>query len=164
MSTPAKKIVLKSSDGETFEVEEAVALQSQTISHMVEDDCVENGVPLANVTSNILVKVIEYCRKHVPVIPDGDGASPSSSEEELKTWDAKFIEEIDQSTLFHLILAANFLNIKGLLDLTCQPIPSKERLQRRFVLFSTSRTISHRRRKQRFAEKTSGLLNDHVHH
>ncbi|KFK36060.1 hypothetical protein AALP_AA4G072600, partial [Arabis alpina] len=107
-------IVLKSSDGETFEIEEAVALQSQTIAHMVEDDCVENGIPLANVTGEILAKIIEYCKKHV----EGGGGS----EEELKIWDKEFIENIDQSTLFNLILAANYLNIKTLLDLTCQRV------------------------------------------
>ncbi|XP_024006168.1 LOW QUALITY PROTEIN: SKP1-like protein 11 [Eutrema salsugineum] len=112
----SKKIVLKSSDGETFEVEEAVALQSQTVAHMVEDDCVGDGIPLPNVTSHILTKVIEYCKKHVVV--DGDGVSS----EELKSWDAEFMNCIDQPTLFNLMLAANFLNIKSLLDLTCQEV------------------------------------------
>ncbi|KAF3592495.1 hypothetical protein DY000_02027626 [Brassica cretica] len=51
-----KKIVLKSSDGESFEVDEAADLESKTIAHMVEDDCVDNGVPLPNVTSEILAK------------------------------------------------------------------------------------------------------------
>lgn len=39
-------------------------------------------------------------------------------EEEVKSWDAQFTD-VDQSTLFELILAANYLNIKPLLDLTC---------------------------------------------
>ena len=120
--SPSKIIVLKSSDGETFEVEEAVALQSQTIAHMVEDNCIDGGIPLANVTGGILAKVIEYCRKHVAVVPDGDGNSSSSLEEELRNWDAEFLSNIDQSTLFHLIMAANFLNVKDLLDLTCQAV------------------------------------------
>ncbi|XP_010416502.1 PREDICTED: SKP1-like protein 1A [Camelina sativa] len=123
MST-TKKIVLKSSDGESFEVDELVALESQTIAHMVEDDCVDNGVPLPNVTSKILAKVIEYCKKHVEVTASKtdavDGAA-SSADEELKTWDAEFMK-IDQATLFELILAANYLNIKNLLDLTCQTV------------------------------------------
>lgn len=39
----------------------------------------------------------------------------------LQSFDAEFVK-VDQSTLFDLILAANYLNIKGLLDLTCQTV------------------------------------------
>ncbi|KAM3196728.1 hypothetical protein ACQJBY_072436 [Aegilops geniculata] len=123
-----KMVTLKSSDGEEFEVEEAVAMESQTIRHMIEDDCADNGIPLPNVTSKILSKVIEYCNKHVQAKPADaapagaaapDAAAPPA--EDLKNWDAEFVK-VDQATLFDLILAANFLNIKGLLDLTCQTV------------------------------------------
>ena len=113
-----RKITLKSSDGETFEVDEAVALESQTIKHMVEDDCADNGIPLPNVTSKILAKVIEYCKKHVDASKPDDRPS---NDEDLKAWDTDFVK-IDQATLFDLILAANYLNIKSLLDLTCQTV------------------------------------------
>ncbi|KAF3440168.1 hypothetical protein FNV43_RR18618 [Rhamnella rubrinervis] len=118
MSSSLKKITLKSSDGEAFEVDETVALQSQTIKHMIEDDCADNGIPLPNVTSKILAKVIEYCNKHVA---DADKADEKASDDDLKAWDADFVK-VDQSTLFDLILAANYLNIKSLLDLTCQTV------------------------------------------
>ncbi|KAK4262041.1 hypothetical protein QN277_027653 [Acacia crassicarpa] len=113
----SKKITLKSSDGEPFEVDEAVALESQTIKHMIEDDCADSGIPLPNVTSKILAKVIEYCKKHV----DAANSEEKISEEDLRTWDADFVR-VDQATLFDLILAANYLNIKSLLDLTCQTV------------------------------------------
>ncbi|CAL9040224.1 SKP1-like protein 1A [Musa acuminata AAA Group] len=116
-----KKIILKSSDGEEFEVDVAVAMESQTIRHMIEDDCFENGVPLPNVTSRILAKVIEYCRKHVDAASNSSGDASKVPDEELKAWDADFVK-VDQATLFDLILAANYLNIKGLLDLTCQTV------------------------------------------
>nr|ULE30652.1 S-phase kinase protein-like protein 1 [Triticum aestivum] len=125
-----KMITLKSSDGEEFEVEEAVAMESQTIRHMIEDDCADNGIPLPNVNSKILSKVIEYCNKHVQAKPaDGaaaaagasDAAAPTAPAEDLKNWDAEFVK-VDQATLFDLILATNYLNIKGLLDLTCQTV------------------------------------------
>uniref|UniRef100_A0A453DFY5 SKP1-like protein n=3 Tax=Aegilops tauschii subsp. strangulata TaxID=200361 RepID=A0A453DFY5_AEGTS len=117
-----KMITLKSSDGEEFQVEEAVAMESQTIRHMIEDDCADNGIPLPNVDSKILSKVIEYCKKHV----QADASSSTSTAapapaEDLKSFDADFVK-VDQATLFDLILAANYLNIKGLLDLTCQTV------------------------------------------
>ncbi|GKU90139.1 hypothetical protein SLEP1_g4179 [Rubroshorea leprosula] len=119
MSSTERKITLKSSDAETFEVDELVALQSQTIKHMIEDDCADNGIPLPNVTSKILSKVIEYCKKHVEASKSEDRAT--SADEELKAWDSDFVK-VDQATLFDLILAANYLNIKSLLDLTCQTV------------------------------------------
>jgi S-phase kinase-associated protein 1 len=95
----SKKITLKSSDGVAFVVDEAVALESQTIKHMIEDDCADNGIPLPNVTSKILAKVIEYCKKHV------DAANPEerTSDDDLKAWDVEFVK-VDQATLFDLIL------------------------------------------------------------
>ncbi|XP_048128620.1 SKP1-like protein 1A isoform X2 [Rhodamnia argentea] len=116
----SRKITLRSSDGESFEVEEAVAVESQTIKHMIEDDCADNAIPLPNVTSKILAKVIEYCKKHV----DASKAEDRVNDEDLKAWDAAFIkvDQVDQATLFDLILAANYLNIKSLLDLTCQTV------------------------------------------
>ncbi|GLT91973.1 hypothetical protein SLE2022_098330 [Rubroshorea leprosula] len=119
MSSTERKITLKSSDGETFEVDEAVALLSQTIKHMIEDGCADNGIPLPNVPSKILSKVIEYCKKHVEAPKSDDRAT--SVADELKAWDADFVK-VDQVTLFDLILAANYLNIKDLLDLTCETV------------------------------------------
>ncbi|XVE56196.1 hypothetical protein DITRI_Ditri03aG0218300 [Diplodiscus trichospermus] len=119
MSSTGRKITLRSLDGENFEVDEAVALESQTIKHMIEDDCADNGIPLPNVTSKILSKVIEYCKKHVEA-PKSDDRS-ASVDDELKSWDAEFVK-VDQATVFDLILAANYLNIKSLLDLTCQTV------------------------------------------
>ncbi|KAK9678815.1 hypothetical protein RND81_11G234700 [Saponaria officinalis] len=118
-----KKITLKSSDGETFEVEETVALESQTIKHMIEDDCADSVIPLPNVTSKILAKVIEYCKKHVESSSTNKSSDQSAAtdDDELKSWDADFVK-VDQATLFDLILAANYLNIKSLLDLTCQTV------------------------------------------
>ncbi|KAH9605311.1 hypothetical protein KSS87_013602 [Heliosperma pusillum] len=127
-----KKILLKSSDGEDFEVDEIVALESQTIKHMIEDDCADNAIPLPNVAGTILSKVIEYCKKHVEFAEknkvSGETTSATTTvtgtaivDDDLKQWDAEFVK-VDQNTLFDLILAANYLNIKGLLDLTCQTV------------------------------------------
>lgn len=94
-------IVLKSSDGETFEVEEVVALESQTIKHMIEDNCADTSIPLPNVTSKILAKVIEYCKRHVDASKSSEVEKPS--DDDLKNFDADFVK-VDQGTLFDLIL------------------------------------------------------------
>ncbi|RWR80058.1 SKP1 component [Cinnamomum micranthum f. kanehirae] len=85
---PTKKITLKSSDGETFDVDEAVALQSQTIKRMIEDDRIDNVIPLSNVTGKILAKVIEDCKKMI---------GPR------RAWDAEFVK-VDQAVLPILVM------------------------------------------------------------
>ncbi|CAO1941666.1 unnamed protein product [Urochloa humidicola] len=122
-------ITLISSDNEKFEVAEAAATQSQTIRHMIEDGCTDGGIPLPNVTGKILATVIEYCNKHAPATASaeaaaGEGSSSSAavpSNEDLKAFDDAFVE-VEQAKLFDLILAANYLDVKGLLDITCQNV------------------------------------------
>ncbi|KAI3815563.1 hypothetical protein L1987_15234 [Smallanthus sonchifolius] len=59
----SKVIHLRCSDGETFEVEEVVALESQTIKDMIEEECADTIIPLPNITSKILSNVIKYYYK-----------------------------------------------------------------------------------------------------
>lgn len=105
-SDEGKKVTLKSSDGEEFLVEETVAMESQTIRHMIEDGCADSGIPLPNVNSKILSKVIEYCKKHVESASKAaaaGGGDEKTAEEDLKGWDSDFVK-VDQATLFDLIL------------------------------------------------------------
>ncbi|KAJ4848363.1 SKP1-like protein 13 [Turnera subulata] len=111
-----KMITLMSSDGEEFVVEEAVAAQSQTIKHLIEDGCsTEGSIPLPNVTGRVLSEVIQYCKKH--------SSSDDKEEKELEAWDAEFVKAADDHVaLTDLMMAANFLDIKGLLDLVAQTL------------------------------------------
>ncbi|KAL8543316.1 hypothetical protein ACS0TY_004022 [Phlomoides rotata] len=113
MSSSSRMIVLKSMDGEEFEVDEAVALQSQTIKHMIENDCADN-ITVPRVTANILAKMIEYCKRHVD---DGNASAV-----DLKSFDDDFVKVDRVKNLIDLILAANYLDIKGLVDLTCEAV------------------------------------------
>ena len=114
------KLKLMSSDNQTFEVDEDVAHESETIKNMIEDTGSEETIPLPNVTGKILSKVIEYSKFHVEANKKVED-KPGKSADDIKAWDAEFVK-VDQATLFDLILAANYLNIKGLLDLTCQSV------------------------------------------
>merc|ERR1712228_436267 len=106
------KVKLRSSDEDMFEVTEEVANQSQMIRNMIEDTGIDCPIPLPNVTSKILSKVIEYCKYHAECSKkEGEEGKAVPSEDEIKQWDADFVK-VDQACLFELILAANYLNIK----------------------------------------------------
>ncbi|KAA8534426.1 hypothetical protein F0562_031943 [Nyssa sinensis] len=113
-SSKERELKLKSSDNEEFRVKESIAVQSEMIKNMVEDDCAANTIPLPNVNSKTLAMVIEYWKKH---------ANQKASEDDLNLnkFDSEFVKK-DKTVLFDLVSAANYLNIKGLMDVVCQKI------------------------------------------
>ncbi|XP_072021599.1 S-phase kinase-associated protein 1 [Amphiura filiformis] len=119
-------IKLQSSDGEIFEVDVEIAKQSVTIKTMLEDlgmdEDDDDAIPLPNVNSAILKKVIQWCTYHKddPPPPEDD-ENREKRTDDLCGYDIEFLK-VDQGTLFELILAANYLDIKGLLDATCKTV------------------------------------------
>ena len=109
-------IKLQSSDGEVFPVDVEIAKQSVTIKTMLEDlgmdDDDEEVVPLPNVNAAILKKVIQWATYHKddPPLPEDD-ENKEKRTDDICSWDADFLK-VDQGTLFELILAANYLDIK----------------------------------------------------
>ena len=119
-------IKLQSSDGETFPVDVDIAKKSVTIRTMLEDLGMDEEddeiVPLPNVNASILKKVIAWATYHKddPPVPEDDENKEKRTDDN-STWDTDFLK-VDQGTLFELILAANYLDIKGLLDVTCKTV------------------------------------------
>mmetsp|Transcript_21750 Transcript_21750/g.36050 ORF Transcript_21750/g.36050 Transcript_21750/m.36050 type:complete len:163 (+) Transcript_21750:96-584(+) len=119
-------IKLQSSDGKMFEVDVEAAKTSVTLGRMVEDlgpgKDDDEPVPLFNVNAAILAKVIKWAQKHKddPPPPDDD-ENKEKRTDDIDPWDQEFLK-VDQGTLFELILAANYLDIKGLLDVTCKTV------------------------------------------
>ena len=109
-------IRLQSSDGEVFPVDVDIARQSVTIKTMLEDlgmdEEDEEVVPLPNVNAAILKKVIQWATYHKddPPLPEDD-ENKEKRTDDICSWDADFLK-VDQGTLFELILAANYLDIK----------------------------------------------------
>ncbi|KAJ3214315.1 hypothetical protein HDU67_001806 [Dinochytrium kinnereticum] len=122
------KVVLTSQDNKTFTLEKEVAERSMLLKNMLEDvGDSEAPIPLPNVTGKILEKVIEYCIHHKddPLAPpeeekDAFDTSRRRSDD-IEEWDAQFIK-VDNEELFDIILAANYLDIKSLLDLGCKTV------------------------------------------
>ncbi|KAM0754593.1 E3 ubiquitin ligase complex SCF subunit sconC [Meredithblackwellia eburnea MCA 4105] len=120
----ASQISLSTSDNETFTVEKDVAVRSVLIKNML-DDLPESdaAIPLPNVSANVLKKVLDWCEHHKkdpePLETDADDTRKKTTE--ISDWDQKFIQ-VDQEMLFEIILAANYLDIKPLLDVGCKTV------------------------------------------
>lgn len=74
----------------------------------------------------MLRKVLEFCNHHVDApLPKIDKPLKSGelSECGVPEWDCSYVN-VEQELLFELILAANFLDIRDLLDLTCAKVAS----------------------------------------
>jgi S-phase kinase-associated protein 1 len=120
-------IKIQSNEGEVFAVETEIAKKSGTIRNMLEDLGMEEdadneeAVPLPNVSTNILKKVIQWSTHHKDEPTPVDDENTQKRTDDISSWDLDFLK-VDQGTLFELILAANYLDIKGLLDVTCKTV------------------------------------------
>ena len=88
------------------------------------EEAVEEAIPIPNVNAAVLKKIIEWCdeHKHDPDPPGEDDYSSSRNREiEICDWDQRFMQ-VDQEMLFEIILAANYLDIKALLDVGCKTV------------------------------------------
>ena len=119
------QIKLQAGDsGETFTVDVEVAKTSGTIRTMMEDlgleDAQDQMVPLPNVDGPVLKMVIDWAKHHKD---DPQPAEDADAKGKLvPKWDKEFLKDVSQAVLFELILAAEYLDIKGLLDVTCQTV------------------------------------------
>ena len=145
-----RTIHLVSQEGECFDVPISVGKMSELVKTMIDEDQNEEEaqeIPLPNVKSAILSKVIEFT-KHYKEEPMNEiekvgtnnfsfVGGPVDNEliyfsqplksanmaEVVQEWYSNFIA-VDQEILFELILAANYMDIKPLLDLTCATVAS----------------------------------------
>jgi len=119
-------LTLTSQEQKKFSVPKKVALMSELVKTMSEGDKEEKTIPLPNVKATVLEKVVAYMNYHAEN-PAKEIEKPlkSSNMNEVvsDTWDADFVD-VEQDMLFELILAANYMDIKPLLDLTCAKVAS----------------------------------------
>ena len=102
-------------------------LVKETLGDDEDDDDNDDGdspsmpdIPLPNVSADVLGKVIEYCRYYQEDEMRSIQTPLKSNklEELVQEWYADFVK-VDKNLLFDLVAAANFMDIKPLLDLTC---------------------------------------------
>jgi len=111
---------LRSNDDQEFTVDRDVIEISLTIKHLLDDiGETDAPIPMTNISGKTLEKIIEYCEhyKQFPTPVNEDDRSL----DDISPWDREFCA-VEQVVLFDLILAANYLDIKPLLDLTCKTV------------------------------------------
>ncbi|EPS38388.1 hypothetical protein H072_7896 [Dactylellina haptotyla CBS 200.50] len=119
-------IKLLSSDNAELAVDKEVAERSILIKNMLEDvggDMSDQAIPIPNVNEAVLRKVIEWCEHHKsdPPPPADEDSDSRKKSTDIEEWDQKFMQ-VDQEMLFEIILAANYLDIKPLLDVGCKTV------------------------------------------
>lgn len=112
-------VKLISSDNKVFNVSKEIGRKSELIKNIIEDLDQDIEIPLQQVKSDTLEKVLEYCThyKDTSFIENKDL-------ENINEWDKSYIN-VDQETLNDIILAANFMNIPDLLELSCKTVANQ---------------------------------------
>ncbi|KAK7736278.1 E3 ubiquitin ligase complex SCF subunit scon-3 [Cytospora paraplurivora] len=121
------QITMKTNDNGQVTCDIPVAERSILIKNLIEDLGLETAlaqpVPLPNVSQPVLEKIIEWCEHHrndPPPTQDDDSESRKKTTE-IDEWDQKYMQ-VDQEMLFEIILAANYMDIKALLDVGCKTV------------------------------------------
>jgi S-phase kinase-associated protein 1 len=101
----------------------AVASGNKLLNTMIDGDPKEKVFHLPNIKRAVLVKVVEYMVHHHnnPAKEIKKPIKSSNMAEIVSVWDAAYVD-VDQPMLFGLVLAANYLDYKDLLDLTCAKV------------------------------------------
>ena len=132
----AKEDIENNNEKDLIEIQKDVICKfSSTVNNML-DDLSDNNetetVPLPNVSKNILERIVSYCNHHYDNPQDHEITDTNSSEtnpseddkkkpQEICEWDKEFLS-VDQSVLFETILAANYMDMKRLLDDACKTV------------------------------------------
>ncbi|KZV67531.1 E3 ubiquitin ligase SCF complex, Skp subunit [Peniophora sp. CONT] len=118
-------VLLVTSDNRELVVDREVIERSILIKDMLEDiGETDQPIPLPNVTFNVMKKVLEYCEHHRgKELPVGDDPPDENRKRttEVGAWDSEYLA-VEQEMLFEIILAANYLDIKPLLDVGCKTV------------------------------------------
>nr|CCC95239.1 unnamed protein product [Trypanosoma congolense IL3000]CCC95241.1 unnamed protein product [Trypanosoma congolense IL3000] len=112
-----------------FKVRREAAMMSGLVKDMLEDQGdSEPIIPIPNVSARTLKLVIDYMEHHYNNRADPiEKPLKSSIDKIISEWDHKFLytnlvkdnDEKQHEVLIDVIMAANFLNVRDLLDLTC---------------------------------------------
>ncbi|ODM87932.1 S-phase kinase-associated protein 1, partial [Orchesella cincta] len=116
-------ILLESSDKQLFRVAVDTARMCGTIAGMLDDLGEQEGddkvpIPIHAVNAETLDKVLTWAAHHKH---DAQGVEIAEFAPQVSAWDQSFLD-VDQKTLFDLIIAANYLDIKRISALAARKV------------------------------------------
>lgn len=117
-------VTFVTSDNKEITLPKEVAEQSILVKELTgDDDNNTEAVPI-QVTSSILNLILPYLQYHFEhaASPIPKPLPSKNINEVVCEWDQQFLSKIDGDDLFKVILAANYLHIPSLLDLTCAKV------------------------------------------
>tara|TARA_B110000003_G_scaffold261385_1_gene283043 strand:- start:593 stop:1156 length:564 start_codon:yes stop_codon:yes gene_type:complete len=119
------QIVKITSDGNEHQMSLPHARMCGTIANMlddIDDDDEETVIPIPSIKGDIMERVIAFCAQN----PDAPRNPTEEQQLEMRTkplsdFDLEFVK-VSLATLFEMILAANFLDLKPMLDVCCKAV------------------------------------------
>ena len=123
----AETIILVCRDMEKVRTNASFANMSALVKNIVEDRGVSEEIQLEQVTQAELAKILQYCEHHEFTIPEPIAKPLQSNNiyDAVPQWDGDFISAFNEDDLVKLIKAADYLDIKCLLDLGLTKIAAK---------------------------------------
>lgn len=117
---------LTSSDKQKFELNAKAGEKSGLLKNLIADYEENKDIPLPDIKAEILKKIVEYLNHYKDIEPkEIPKPLPTPNLGEfVDEWDITFINGIELEKVFDLINAANYMDIKPLLDLSCAKIAS----------------------------------------
>lgn len=122
----SKTLTLESCDKQKITIDSKSAERSTLLKEVLNDYSEDKDVSISDVKGDILKKCVEYLTHYKDTEPS-EIPKPLPSANLLDVtneWDVAFINGIDLDSTFDLINAANYMDIKPLLDLACAKIAS----------------------------------------
>lgn len=120
-----KNLTLLSSEQVKINIDSKSAERSSLLKGLIQDYTEDTDIPMPEIKTDILKKCVDYLTHYKDSEPR-EIPKPLPSPNLLDVtdeWDVNFIS-IDLDSVFDLINAANYLDIKQLLDLSCAKIAS----------------------------------------
>ena len=125
MNQDNEEIILISSESNPVEIKAKAAKRSNLIKEFIQD-FPENNIPLNSINYKTLLKIKEYLEHYENSEPK-DIRQPLPKKDFkniVDSWDYNFID-LQNETIFEIMLAANYMDIRPLLNLTCAKIASE---------------------------------------